>query len=404
MRRVLIVSYYTPPLGLSGVMRVTKLAKYLPEFGWRPLILTVKPAAYYHYDPALLADLEQSKVYRTESFDPARLLNRLRPVRSRLSPVLARSLGKGPRLLNYFLFPDSKAGWFPFASVAGRHIIDREKPAAIFASGPPFTALLVGVRLKAHGHLPLVADFRDPWPTGFAPPSQPQRALLRRTREYVIRHADAVLAVNRGTAQAVGPRAEVLENGFDPQEFEVEPAKLGGFSIVHAGNLWQNQAEILAVSQVLSQMPEARLFLAGRLDDATGRRLAANPQVQVLGTVSHDEACRLMKGADVLLYLGKPGQPVGIKLYEYLGARRPILVFGPDTEEAAGLVEQCRAGIACAEPGQLKHCLVRLRTEAAAFVGGSRVRYDRRAQAERLANLMETLVTGRRPGPVAARS
>ena len=67
-------------------------------------------------------------------------------------------IGAGPRLLNHVLFPDSKIGWLPFGSVAGRHIIDREKPAAVFASAPPFTALLLGVRLKAHAHVPPAAD------------------------------------------------------------------------------------------------------------------------------------------------------------------------------------------------------------------------------------------------------
>jgi glycosyltransferase involved in cell wall biosynthesis len=296
-------------------------------------------------------------------------------------------------LLNYLLFPDSKVGWFPFASVAGRHIIDREKPAAIFATGPPFTALLLGVRLKAHGHLPLVADFRDPWPTGFAPPPQPQRAMLRRVRDYVVRHADSVLAVNAGTAGIIGPKARVLDNGFDPDEFAAEPARLEGFSIVHVGNLWQNQKEIIAVSEAIRGLPEARLYLAGKLDDATRNRVERNSQVRIMGTVAHEEACRLMKAADALLYLGKPQQPVGIKLYEYLGARRPILVFGPDIEEAAGIVERRRAGLACSEPAKLGACLTELQNSHDRFTQGNRSQFDRRIQAGVLAELMERLVT-----------
>ena len=396
MRRVLVISYYAPPLGLSGVMRVTKLCKFLPEYGWRPLILTVKPAAYYHYDPALLSDLEASKVYRTESFDPARILNRLRPVKHRLNPFLGKSLGRGPRLLNYLLLPDSKAGWFPFASVAGRHIIDRERPAAIFATAPPFTSLLLGVRLKAHGHLPLVADFRDPWPTGFAPPPRYQRAILRVVRDYVVRHADAVLAVNEGTARLVGPRTAVLDNGFDPDEFEVEPRKLDGFSIVHVGNLWQNQEETLALCEALSGIPEARLYLVGRVDESTRSRLAGRSQVHIMEPVAHEEACRLMKSADVLLYLGKPKQPVGIKLYEYLGARRPILLYGPDIEEAAGIVERSQAGIACREKAAIGAALAEMKAEPAKFTKESRERFDRRVQAKTLAELMERLVVNSR--------
>ena len=393
MRRLLVVAYYIPPLGLSGVMRVTKLCKFLPEAGWQPLILTVKPVAYYSYDPRLLDDLKASRIYRTESADPNRLLNLVRSKTTRLTPALSQGRGAGPRRLNYLLFPDSKVGWLPFGSVAGRHIIDREKPAAIFASAPPFTALLLGVRLKAHAHVPLAVDFRDPWPTGFAQPPSYQRAALRRVRRYAVEHSDLVLAVNDGTARAVGPRCEVLDNGFDPTDFEVEPAKLDGFSVAHVGNLWRNQAEVSLLVEALRQRPEATLYLAGRVDGATRRKFEHDPQVRLLGTLPHGEACALMKGAGALLYIGKPGQPVGIKLYEYLGARRPIVVWGEGSDEAAGLVAEAEAGVACGLDGaKLTDALDEMKRDPARFVRTSRDRFDRRNQARWLADRLESLI------------
>jgi hypothetical protein len=393
MRRLLVVAYYMPPLGLSGVMRVTKLCKFLPEAGWQPLILTVKPVAYHSYDPLLLEDLKSSRVYRTESADPNRLLNLVRSKAKKLTPALSQGLGAGPRLLNHLLFPDSKVGWLPFGSVAGRHIIDREKPSAIFASAPPFTALLLGVRLKAHAHVPLAADFRDPWPTGFARPPRHQRAALRRLRRYLVEHSDLVLAVNHGTARAVGPGCEVLDNGFDPTDFEVEPAKLEGLSVVHVGNLWQNQAEVCSLVEALRQRPDATLYLAGRVDGETRRRFEHDPQVRLLGTLPHGEACALMKGADVLLYVGKPEQPVGIKLYEYLGARRPIIVWGEGANEAAGLVADAEAGVACGvDAGKLAGALNEMKRDPVQFTRVSRDRFNRRCQARWLADRLEALI------------
>jgi hypothetical protein len=393
MRRLLVVAYYMPPLGLSGVMRVTKLCKFLPEAGWKPLILTVKPVAYYHYDPRLLDDLRASRIYRTESADPNRLLNLVRSKAKRLTPALAQGLGAGPRLLNQVLFPDSKIGWLPFGSVAGRHIIDQEKPAAILASAPPFTALLLGVRLKAHAHVPLAADFRDPWPTGFARPPRHQRAALRRLRRYLVEHSDLVLGVNSGTARAVGSRCEVLDNGFDPTEFEVEPARLDGLSVVHVGNLWRNKAEVASLVVALRQRPEAKLYLAGRVDGETRRRFEHDPQVRLLGTLPHGEACALMKGAGALLYIGKPGQPVGIKLYEYLGARRPIIVWGEGSDEAARLVTDAEAGVMCGlDAARLAEALDETKRDPARFSQSSRDRFNRRCQARWLADRLESLI------------
>jgi hypothetical protein len=392
MRRLLVVAYYTPPLGLSGVMRVTKLCKFLPEAGWRPLILTVKPAAYYHYDPKLLDDLAESRIFRTESIDPARLLNRLRPARARLRPVLSRHLGRGPRLLNYFLFPDAKAGWLPFAVRAGRRIIEQEKPAAIFATAPPFTALLVGSRLKAVSRLPLVLDFRDPWPTGFQSPPAWQRSALARLRQTLVRRADLALAVNEGTARTAGPGVEVLDNGFDPTDFRVEPRQLDGFAVVHVGNLWQNERELGQAVAALGAVPGARLYLAGRIAPELARRLARDQRVAVLGTLDHGEVSRLMRGAGALLYLGKPGQPVGIKLYEYLGARQPVVVFGPDAAEAGRLVEDCGCGRWARDESGLGRALVEVARDPSRFVGSSRARFDRREQAKWLAGRLESLV------------
>ena len=393
LRRLLVVAYYTPPLGLSGVMRVTKLCKFLPEAGWRPLILTVKPVAYYSYDPELLNDLAQSRIYRTESIDPNRVMNVLRARARRLTPALSKVGGAGPRALNSILFPDSKIGWFPFGSSIGRHIIDEQKPAAIFATSPPFTSLLLGVRLKAHAGVPLVCDFRDPWPTGFASPPSHQRAALRRLRRYFVEHADLTLAVNEGTARQVGPGVEVLDNGFDPTEFEVEPERLPGQSILHVGNLWQNEAQVLSFVAALKAVPGAKLYLAGGAGDGVRRSLAGNPQVEFIGTVTHARACALMKGAHALLYIGKPNQPAGIKLYEYLGAGKPVLVWGEGAEEAAGIVASVGAGIACGtDPARLVSALAETTTGAGRFASGNRDRFNRRCQAQWLANRLEDLV------------
>jgi len=393
MRRLLVVAYYAPPLGLSGVMRVTKLCKFLPEAGWQPLILTVKPVAYYHYDPRLLDDLKAARIYRTESADPNRLFHLLRRRARKLTPALSQSLGAAPRLLNHLLFPDSKIGWLPFGSVAGRHIVDRERPAAILATAPPFTALLLGVRLKAHAHVPLACDFRDPWPTGFAPPPPYQRAALRRLRRYLVRHSDLVLAVNSGTARAVDEHCEVLDNGFDPTDFEVEPARLDGLSIVHVGNLWENQDDVASLVAALRQRPEAKLYLAGRVDRETRSRYERDPQVGLLGTLPHNEACALMKGAGALLYIGKPAQPVGIKLYEYLGAGRPILVWGEGSDEAGRLVTDTRAGVVCGlDAARLVEALDEMKRDQARFSQASRDRFNRRIQARRLADRLESLI------------
>jgi len=185
----------------------------------------------------------------------------------------------------------------------------------------------------------------------------------------------------------------VLDNGFDPTDFEVEPANLDGFSVVHVGNLWRNQAEVSSLVEALRQRPEAKLYLAGRVDGETRRRFEHDTQVRMLGTLPHGEACALMKGAGALLYVGKPGQPVGIKLYEYLGARRPIVVWGEGSYEAAGLVKEAGAGVACGlDAGKLTEALDEMKRDPEWFAQTSRDRFNRRCQARWLADRLESLI------------
>ena len=202
-----------------------------------------------------------------------------------------------------------------------------------------------------------------------------------------------VLGVNSGTARQVGPRCEVLDNGFDPTDFEVEPAPLDGLSLVHVGNLWQNQAEVSSLVAALRARPEAKLYLAGRVDGDTRRQFEHDPQVRLLGTLPHGEACALMKGAGALVYIGKPGQSVGIKLYEYLGAGRPIIVWGTGSAEAGGLVAEAGAGVACGLDGaKLAEALDEMKRDPARFSQTSRDRFNRRCQARWLADRLESLI------------
>ena len=223
MNKVLIIAYYTPPLGMSGVMRVTKLAKFLPEFGWQPVILSVKPISYYHYDPDLLNDLKGIKIFRSESLDPARILYRFKKQREiedlydhedirgsrRLQPAkpkeernlkvaatdagsavkvpkFLRIKGTGPSVVNYLFFPDAKALWIPFAYRLGKKVIKQEQPTLIFATAPPYSALLLGVYLKHFGKIPLVSDFRDPYPTGLVTPPIYFRYPIKKLRRYIL--------------------------------------------------------------------------------------------------------------------------------------------------------------------------------------------------------------------------
>jgi hypothetical protein len=342
MPKVLIISYYAPPVGMSGVMRVTKLAKFLPRFDWQPIILTTKPIAYYHYDYGLLDDLKDTKIYRSESLDLARIMYILKVPR----PAIKAGTGKPSLLSNFILFPDAKSPWIRFAYKLGCRIIETEKPDVIFASAPPFSAHLVGLKLKQKYNIPLIVDYRDPWPTGFVVPPNPHRKRLEKLRTEIIESADAVTAVNKICAEQIHyPQANIIENGFDPDDFQRPAYPLSGFNIVYTGMIWENIKELTLVADAVADLPEVKIILVGKADESSLLKLRKYKNIEYFGTRPHSETMSIMKGASLLLYLSKPNQIVGIKLYEYLGAGRPVLGICDECNDAMRLIENHYVGL-----------------------------------------------------------
>lgn len=396
MKKVLIVTYYAPPVGMSGVMRVTKLAKFLPEFGWQPVFLTVKPISYFLYDPELLNDLTNVKIYRSESLDPARLLYFLRKNR----PIITQ--GTGPLFINYLLFPDAKVLWVPFAFSLGKKVIKQEKPTLIFATAPPYSALLVGVYLKNFAQIPLISDFRDAYPTGFTPPPLHFRYPVSALRQYILKKSDAVVAVNQGTAMSLEKKALVIENGYDPDEFNARCAMPNAVALTnsaqctvfYAGTLWENENALFTFLAAVKDLKNLRVLIAGRASiDCQNQLKAFAPVANYMGILSHQTVISLMKNADILLYLAKPNQPAGIKLYEYFGAGKPILAVCEGCNEATRLIENHNAGL-CSTlvPEEIKSTLLAIIEKKNIFINQPIAWYNRKNQAERLAKLFNSVL------------
>ena len=165
MKRVLIISYNFPPMGMGGVQRATKFAKYLPSFGWEPIILTVKDVDYFAKDYTLLKELSSdTKVIRTGSFDPLRLSYLLKSIMKKNKKSRGETYTPlKAKILSWLFFPDNKIGWIPFALSKGLKICKNEKIDLIFSTSPPPSLHLIGYFLKKLTGKVWLADFRDEW-------------------------------------------------------------------------------------------------------------------------------------------------------------------------------------------------------------------------------------------------
>lgn len=381
--RVLFISYSFPPNMEMGAYSCAQIARYLPLYGWEPVVLTVKEK--YVDDPYLKHDDEDrvsdsDLVIRTYKFPhPSDIYRRFKSRRlagklSRDSDQKAVSPTNGPKdssartardlLLSLSSVPDKYNGWLIPAVAAGLRAIMQTKAQAIYSSAPYFTSHLAGYSLALLTGLPWVAHFRDPWMTGLLAELRPNDICFKINRaleRMAVSRADAVVCVTEEHAalmraaydQMAASKFFVVMNGFDGLEWQEAIESLPPderqtansprkFRITYAGNLYmkRNPAPLFRALRTLIDSgemgrDEASVELIGLCESSEGRNMAdliseagIEGCVEMIGRLSHSETLRRLLQSDLLLLLAE-GLVVQIpgKTFEYLKTRRPILAL-----------------------------------------------------------------------------
>lgn len=366
-KAVLLIAHDFPPAGGAGVQRALKFAKYLPEFGWQPIIITATPESYLTTDATLTADIPAgTPIYRVPSFDP----NRLRPTLTRLG------LGKALSFLNAaMLLPDAARAWAYRARTVAREALARHRPAAIFSTALPASAHLLGLWARLATGLPWVADFRDPWSENELLPYLPGcRGLNRRMERRVLAAADRITTVSPPLVEMFGRLAQdpakvvLIENGYDEMDVvRLPPPQTRRFTVTYTGEfsrIRRPDAFVAAVDKLVGagQIPleEIRVAFAGK---DTAKFVPCRPPFEHLGYLSHDTLNSLRRDSDLLLLIhGDSAQSRGNysgKIFEYLACNRPTLAITGPGNVAAELVVRARAGVATShDPDQIAEALL----------------------------------------------
>ncbi len=382
MKNVLMIIPFFPPNAGGGVYRPLGFVKYLREYGWRPIVVTMESGSFWIGDKSLLLDVpEECRVVRTKTLSGQYFLSLARRDKKTApggAPALgaqatssqvrsSRRFGLLRKIGATVLVPDTYIGWYPFAVREALRIISEEKIDAIYSTSPPETSHLIASRLHEKTRIPWVADFRDPWMNLYLlpRPTPIHEAIHRRLEKKVCSKASTIVT-NLWHRELLLERypsigeVELIRNGYDPSH--VEPVmKLSPpadrFRIVHAGMLTQKRSAVpflRALKVFVDRVPEARdvcrvEFFGPREseNDTAVAELGLDGIVEFKDTVSHDQALKIERTSHILLLI-KHTDPVynGIipgKLYEYIGVQRPILALAPDGE-AGDIVRRLRRG------------------------------------------------------------
>jgi hypothetical protein len=413
MRRVLMPSYYFPPLGGIGSIRALKFARYLPEFGWEPTIIAPRNGAYYR-DSTL--EFDEKQVFRTASLEISRTAKTvIGAQRDDTRPAdVGPMLGRVRDLVRRWIYrPDPQIGWYPFAVRCGRQVLRQREFDAIFSSSFPITAHLVARRLHHEFGVPWVAEFRDLWTDVSRHDSLRRQSLDERTEHVLLKDATAVTTVSQSYAELFLTRGArsvtVITNGFDPVDFP-PTSDSNGFVATYLGTYYPDRQDLTTALHALGGLvrsgsfPALTLRFVGDFPQTLGTTIAEEgltESVQSTGFVPYHEGLRLLSESTLLLLAGpvsttfagsKLRGNIASKVFEYLGSRRPILYVGQLDADIVTILRS-HAGVMCVKPGDTEGArqaiLALVRQQV--FDRESLEPYTRRSLAGRLAATLDQM-------------
>ncbi|MDC1068902.1 hypothetical protein OAQ99_07065 [Candidatus Kapabacteria bacterium] len=383
MKKVLVIAYYFPPSGGPGVQRVLKHIKYLKDFGWSPVVLTVSNGQFPARDESLLQEIpDDVEVHRTKIFEPYDIY-RAFTGKKKGSAIDVNVIKKEGQKRSFtesiaefiratFFIPDARVGWLNSAVKKGSELIKEKNIEAIYSSSPPYTCSLIAKKLKKKFDLPWVAGFRDPW-TGFI--SSPKRWLLpsaidKRMEKNVFKSADSVECAWQGIIEdAINKYPELdrskfhhVPNGFDSADFPTLKNVTefnDKFTLTYTGSMYGRrnpEALFLALEELINEKlvdsNKISLQFIGRFGNEVKKMFESvtfSSSLVLLDYMAHKKSIEhLMRSDATLLIVDESKESEYIvpgKIYEYLGVGKPVFVISPETGAISQLIKETNGGL-----------------------------------------------------------
>lgn len=375
--KILIITYYWPPAGGPGVQRWLKFAKYLPDFGWKPIIYTPENPSYPLLDETLMKDVpENIEMVRTKIWEPYQLAEKLNKSNKKFKAGQF-DVGKNQSwksklsiwVRGNFFIPDARVFWVKPSVTFLEKYLKENNINTIVTSGPPHSLHLIGLGLKNKiPNLKWIADFRDPWTEisyyKHLKLTKSSDKKHRQLESAVFKSADITLATSYTDAEnfrKAGANAVCITNGFDESDSDEKTKGQKGenkFTLSYIGvleqlrnpeNLWKALDDLIKENADFAA--DFTLKFVGRIDDKILSAIENSNlknHILNLGYLAHGKAVEEMQNSDMLLITNFPNESSkGIipgKIFEYLASGKQILSFGPEKADVAKILEETQAG------------------------------------------------------------
>lgn len=374
-KRVLIITYYWPPSAGSGVQRWLKFAKYLPEFGWEPVIFTPENPDFELKDESLVKEINPSlEVLKFPIWEPYGLF---RKIKKETLTDTAKVLEKkkksitdkaGIWLRANALIPDPRKFWVKPSVEFLVDLIEKGQFEAIITTGPPHSLHLIGLKLKRKTGITWLADFRDPWSKWEFLDTLPMLDWVRRQHESlekdVLHEADAIITISptfqKDFEVLSGRKIHLLTNGFDiadlPENWSALKPSEESLEILYTGviDAIRNPIPFLnALKEVFeNDSKKVTLRFVGKVSENVKTLIDSDSwfqsHVKLEGYVPHEAVFSFYQKAHLLLLIltdtkNAQGNIPG-KLFEYIATGRPIIALGDPQGDSSKILDNSGSG------------------------------------------------------------
>lgn len=373
MKNILFFTYFWPPSGKASLHWPLKIIKYLPEFDFNPIVVTVDEETFTQKDEGLLKEISPNlKVIKTKVFEPFSLYKKFIGKSKDEQLIASETISKANRSLahrisiwirmNLFV-PDARVGWYPFAISEAKKFLRSNNIHAIVTIGPPHSTHLIGLRLSKLFKIPHIPILIDPWVDIIYYKDFKRNAFTLKLDKYleekVFDNSFRTVFVTESTREDYNKKYSFLKNksevlywGYDEEYFLNRKKELNkDYEIIlHAGNLFDYQNPINFWKKVKSEIEKGRklkLRFIGTVSPAIINTLTSIGLIEhseILGFLSYDDAVQEMMNADFLLVCPTERRHLPGKLFEYMRTGNKIIAFGDENEEVKKLIEKSNSG------------------------------------------------------------
>lgn len=331
------------------MQRTLKFTKYLPCFGWKPFVLTVKETKYDLYDTSLNKEIPpECEVLRANYFN---------------SKEVFSIKGKYPNILSV---PDSYWTWFFFAIAKAMQVIRKESIDMLYSTSPIPTAHLIAMYLKNKSNLPWVADFRDP----FANKNNlPYKWIYTHIEKNILAKGDKIITntdLLRDDFMSKYPfikndKIVTLTNGYDEKDFSgivAQENKKEKMIFIHTGEIYSTLRNPVTFLRAFSELTkegsvtkeEVDIYLIGSGDYVKSHEfvntlasLQLLDNVKLFDHITHSECIQALYDSSVLLLFQQSEDAslqIPAKAFEYIRVGKPILTLAPHKSATANLMNK----------------------------------------------------------------